>query len=152
MPYTYIYTNLGAQVVHLALEGFVPSSVFRQSILNVIEFIKAKGITAAIYDSRRMRSLPPQDQDWFFDEALPLLLKSQLRRVAVVEPSTGADTLNLNHMVYSNHFFMPFEMQYFGEVSSALEWIATGKAAKEEVGVAQQPSAVSASLHRQLLS
>jgi len=152
LPYIYIHSKLGAQVVHLALEEFVPSNVFRQSILTVIEFIKSRGITAAIYDSRRMRSLPPQDQDWFFDEALPMLLKSQLCRVAVVESSNGAGTFNLNHMVYSNHFFMPFEMQYFGEVASALDWVATGKGAKEELAVGQPSSLASVCLHQHLLT
>ncbi|WP_210462078.1 hypothetical protein [Rufibacter roseolus] len=90
----------------------------------MIELIKKNNLLACIYDIRQLKSIPPQDQDWFIDEVLPLLLNTPIRKVAVLEATNGTGLLDLNQLVYSKYLSIPFELQYFEDVASALEWIS----------------------------
>ncbi|ALI99232.1 hypothetical protein DC20_09900 [Rufibacter tibetensis] len=118
--------------VHITYNGFVSSNTFRQSILSVVEFITSNKIEAGIYDIRRMHSLPPQDQDWFIDEVLPLLLRTSLKKVAILESFSGLGQLNLNHLVYCQFLSIPFEMQYFEDIASSLQWISQTSCLEEK--------------------
>ncbi|MBC3540524.1 hypothetical protein ACFSC6_11600 [Rufibacter sediminis] len=115
--------------VHIECEGFVPSDIFRRTLLGVVTLIKDRNLSSCIYDIRRLKSLPPLDQDWFLDEVLPLLMKTSLRHVAVLESATSSGILDLNQLVYTKLHSIPFELQYFEDVAPALEWISSSLSA-----------------------
>ncbi|WP_181306661.1 hypothetical protein [Rufibacter sp. XAAS-G3-1] len=123
-PYTNVYVDASLNAAHVECERFIPSATFRQNLLSIIELIKAKKLFACIYDIRKLKSLPPQDQDWFIDVAFPLLIKTSLRKIAVLESATSAGLLDLNQLVYTHYPSIPFELQYFEDVASSLEWIS----------------------------
>ncbi|KAA3440684.1 hypothetical protein [Rufibacter hautae] len=123
-PYTNIFVDASLQAVHIACEGLVPSDTFRRTLLYVMELIKSNNLLACIYDIRQLKSIPPQDQDWFIDEVLPLLMDAPIRKVAVLEAANGTNLLDLNQLVYSKYLSIPFELQYFEDVASALEWVS----------------------------
>ncbi|WP_207436181.1 hypothetical protein [Sabulibacter ruber] len=127
LPYTNVYVDNTLRVVHVEYEGFVPSSVYRKTILWVLELIKTSNLEACVYDIRKLKSLQPQDQDWLIDEILPMLKKTPMRKLAVLESKSELGQLNLSQLVYYTPF--SFELQYFEDAESALEWIKQSQTA-----------------------
>ncbi|WP_205503521.1 hypothetical protein [Rufibacter psychrotolerans] len=124
LPYINVYLETNLRVVHVECQGFVPSSIYRQTILRVLDVIKAHHLVGWVYDIRKLKSLHPHDQDWFIDDVLPLLTQTLVRKLAVLESTSELGQLNLSHLVYSTHTPFSFELQYFADVASSLEWIA----------------------------
>ncbi|MFB9863276.1 hypothetical protein [Rufibacter immobilis] len=124
LPYTSVYIDADLHVVHIICEGYVPSSVFRQTISTALEIVKNEQFTAGIYNVSKLRSLHPHDQDWLIDEILPTLMHTSMTKVAIMESTLGASQLNFNHLVYTLDASCPFELQYFEDVDSALEWVS----------------------------
>ncbi|RNI32563.1 hypothetical protein EFA69_04390 [Rufibacter immobilis] len=89
-----------------------------------MEIVKNEHFKAGIYNVSKLRSLHPHDQDWLIDEILPILIHSSMAKVAILESTLGASQLNFNHLVYTLHASFPFELQYFEDVDSALEWVS----------------------------
>ncbi|RNI23473.1 hypothetical protein [Rufibacter latericius] len=102
----------------------------------MIELIETNYLVSCIYDIRKLKSLPPLDQDWFIDVVLPQLSRTSIRKVAVLESLTSNGLLDLNQLVYTRHYSIPFELQYFEDVATALEWISRPLEARHQSAMA----------------
>ena len=123
LPYANVYLDTSLQVIHVEWDGLVPSYVFRQTIACVLELLKSREVYGCIYDLAKLKSIPPQDQDWLIEEVVPLLSKSSLRKVAFLESFTRLGQLNMSELVYSSFPTINFEFQYFENVEAAMEWL-----------------------------
>ncbi|WP_066834312.1 hypothetical protein [Rufibacter ruber] len=121
-PFTRISLYPDAKALQVECEGFVSSATYRNLMLRGLELIKAYDINYVVYNKKILAPLTPDDHDWLAEEMLPQLFTTSLQKVAIIEAQGGLDHLTLRNMVYAPYLSLSFEVQYFDEVSVALEW------------------------------
>jgi hypothetical protein len=74
-------------------------------------------------DCRNMKAVKPSDQEWIDRNWIPRAHAAGLRRMAVIVPYSGISRMHVDDILGS----IPgseLEVQYFGTVESATDWLA----------------------------
>jgi hypothetical protein len=78
--------------------------------------------TRCLADCRNMKSVKPADQEWLDRNWFPRAYAAGLRRMAVVVPYTGLSRMRIDGILETAPE-SKLEVQYFGTVENATEWL-----------------------------
>ncbi|UOQ51778.1 hypothetical protein [Hymenobacter cellulosivorans] len=124
--YPHLSLYLHEEGVFRALEaqwqGFMSSSVLRQTILEALAQARQQQITAWIADDRLLGPVRPADLEWIAQQMLPELVDIGLRRFARVEAADPLNKLLIGQAQDTAEPLFPFEMRTFTDVQAARLW------------------------------
>lgn len=103
--------------------GKLNSTEYREAFMKCLEMMYEKGIENWLGDNRKMKAISEQDQEWTFQVAAPLLLKSGLRKMATLVSEDIFNQMAVTTMFDRAAPMMTFENQYFKDFEQALEWL-----------------------------
>lgn len=103
--------------------GALNSTEFREAFWKCIELTNEKKLENWLGDNRKMKAISEQDQEWTFQVATPLLLRSTLRKMATVVSEDIFNQMAVTTMFDRAAPVLTFENQYFKEFEKALEWL-----------------------------
>ncbi|HEY4650484.1 MAG TPA: hypothetical protein VIG72_03675 [Pontibacter sp.] len=122
-------------------QGFLNSEAFRSNGLRCLQLITEKKLTRWLADSRRMKAIRQQDQEWVLQELLPRLLDSLLQRMANLVSEDIFNKMAFEQMIKrSNGRLGDFRIKEFEDKEAALEWLSgpVVQEAPAETGTATQ--------------
>jgi hypothetical protein len=87
------------QLVHSEWRAFANSVELRASLLRGIDAIKDHNAVGYITDTRKVKVVVHDDQEWIKEIWLPLAIKAGLKRIAVVTATHGLGKLTVEDVV-----------------------------------------------------
>jgi hypothetical protein len=87
------------QLVHSEWRAFANSVELRASLLRGIDAIKDHNAVGYITDTRKVKVVVRDDQEWIKEIWLPLAIKAGLKRIAVVTATRGLGKLTVEDVV-----------------------------------------------------
>ncbi|MEJ8758352.1 hypothetical protein WG947_15165 [Pontibacter sp. H259] len=112
-------TGLGTAV----WQGFQSSEQFRSNGLKCLQLMNEKGLTRWLADSRKMKAIRLQDQQWVIEEFVPMLLSSPLRRMANLVSEDIFNKMAFEQMIRRSGDLGDFRLNEFEDKAAALDWL-----------------------------
>jgi hypothetical protein len=99
-------------------------TVNRKSLNAVAQLIEQNTITEGLIDLRGRPRISPEQQLWVATNWLPRVSVPAIRHVAFIMSSTGLyNQMAIEAMHYAARHFIRYEVQFFSEPASALDWL-----------------------------
>lgn len=99
-------------------------AVNRKSLNAVAQLIEQNTITEGLIDLRGRPRISPEQQLWVATNWLPRVSVPAIRHVAFIMSSTGLyNQMAIEAMHYAARHFIRYEVQFFSEPASALDWL-----------------------------
>jgi hypothetical protein len=111
------------QLVHSEWRAFANSVELRAGLLRGIEAIKDHHAQGYLTDTRKVKVIVRDDQDWIKATWLPLAIAAGLKRIAVVTAAQGLGKLTVEEVVGLADD-QGLLSRTFGTVEAGWEWIA----------------------------
>ncbi|MDQ6722442.1 MAG: hypothetical protein M3003_16845 [Candidatus Dormibacteraeota bacterium] len=121
-PYLSIRWDSVHQRVHSDWMAFANSAV-RASLLKGVRAIRDHRAVAYISDTRRLRVIVHDDQEWIKGTWMPLAIAAGLKRIAFVTAATGLGKLTVEDLVpmVDRH---GLQSRIFESMSAARNWVS----------------------------
>lgn len=87
------------QIVHSEWRAFANSAELRASLLRGIDAIRDHNAVGYLTDTRKVKVVVHDDQQWIKETWLPLAIKAGLKRIAVVTATRGLGKLTVEDVV-----------------------------------------------------
>jgi hypothetical protein len=114
--------DMRAQAAHMAWQGWATPEEFRAANDALVEAIKGHRGTKLLGDSRKIRVIKQESQDWVNRDWFPRILAAGLTRMALILPASGLAKMNIDDMV--SRVADQLDVAYFGTLVQAREWLA----------------------------
>ncbi|HEV2028834.1 MAG TPA: hypothetical protein VGS16_09920 [Candidatus Dormibacteraeota bacterium] len=99
LPWLLMRWDAVHQLVHSEWRGFANSAELRASLLRGIDAIKDHNAIGYLTDTRKVKVVVHDDQEWIKQTWLPLAIKAGLKRIAVVTAASGLGKLTVEDVV-----------------------------------------------------
>jgi len=113
-------------VVHSEWRAFANTAELRAGLLRGIEAIKDHQARAYLTDTRKVKVVVHEDQEWIKKTWLPLAIEAGLKRIAVVIATTGLGRLTVEEVVGLTDD-QGLVSRTFDSADAAWRWIASGE-------------------------
>jgi hypothetical protein len=111
------------QIVHSEWKAFANSSELRAALLRGIDAIRDHHARAYLTDTRKVKVIVRNDQEWIKETWFPLAIAAGLKRIAVVTATHGLGKVTVEEVVglADDQGLMS---KAFGSVEAGQRWIA----------------------------
>jgi hypothetical protein len=113
--------------VYSEWRAFANSAEFRSGLMNGLEAIRENHATRYLTDTRKVKVIVREDQEWVNETWIPLAVADGLKRVAVVLAGAGLGRVTVEEVVNSNDPERGLVSRTFSSVTEALKWLAEGE-------------------------
>jgi hypothetical protein len=109
--------------VHTEWKAFANSDEFRAALMRALDAIKDKHSAAYLSDTRKVKVIVHEDQNWANEVWIPLLVAAGAKRFALVKAESGLGKLNVEDVInmVDNRGVL---MRGFDSVQNARMWLA----------------------------
>jgi hypothetical protein len=97
-PQALVEWDPAARCVHLEWRNFMFGEEYRTVLNTVLKALAAHKTGKLLADSRRMRAIPQEDQDWLMKDWVPRSVKAGLKHSAVVLPKSTLGQMSLQRL------------------------------------------------------
>ncbi|MCB0794211.1 MAG: STAS/SEC14 domain-containing protein [Flavobacteriales bacterium] len=111
------------RLVRLTWKGMVPGAVYREVLLQVLDTITLNGLHYWLSDSRQMGAILHEETQWTNEVFSPRLIRTGLRRVAVVNSTDFIHQMAAQRMVAEAPPDVPYEIAFFDTLQDAETWL-----------------------------
>jgi hypothetical protein len=112
------------ECVHSEWKAFATSAEFRAGLMKGLKAIQEKHSTRYLTDSRKVKVIVREDQQWVNETWIPVAAAAGLRRLAVVLADTGLGKMTVEEIVNLNDNERGVLSQTFTSVREAMKWLA----------------------------
>ncbi|MCF7758552.1 hypothetical protein KQ941_29435 [Paenibacillus xylanexedens] len=117
--------NEDNKVVVLQWKSFARGEQYRTPLNKLLELAVQKRSNKALYDSRHLAVISPDDQEWVAQEWYPRSLEAGLKYSALLVPHKAIAKSSANRMLSGMDISNP--SQEFHDLDEAFQWLATVK-------------------------
>ncbi|OKL40326.1 hypothetical protein [Pontibacter flavimaris] len=112
-------------LLHITWMRPVSTEEYREGLHAIKQLILDQSTRLWLADSRRLSHVTFEDQQWIIKELIPLLLKSQLQKVARVVKADVFTYISFENMMSKaqENLNVHVQMEQFTTVESALGWL-----------------------------
>jgi hypothetical protein len=111
------------QSVHTEWKAFANSQEFRSALMKVLEAIRENHAVRYVSDTRKVKVIVREDQQWADETWFPLVAAAGLKRFAGVTAEAGLGKLTVEEIFDSVHL-KGLEVRKFSSVAPARKWLA----------------------------
>jgi hypothetical protein len=111
------------QCLHTEWKAFANSQEFRSALMKVVEAIRENHAVRYLSDTRKIKVVVREDQDWADETWFPLVVAAGLKRFAAVTAEAGLGKLTVEEVFDAVHI-KGFEVRKFDSVAGARKWLA----------------------------
>jgi hypothetical protein len=122
-PYLTLYLDEQKKLAIAEWKGVLSSAEYREAFMKCLELMYEKKLENWVGDNRKMKAISEQDQEWTFQVAAPLLLRSTLRKMATLVSEDIYNQMAVTTMFDRAAPMMSFENQYFKDFDQAMDWL-----------------------------
>jgi hypothetical protein len=123
-PWLFMRWDDEHQCVYSEWKGFANSPEFRSALMKGLEAIREHNATRYLTDSRKVKVIVREDQEWVNDSWIPMAAADGLKRLAVVLADSGLGKLVVEEIVQMNDNERGVVSRTFRSVPEALKWLA----------------------------
>ncbi len=109
------------KAVAMEWTGFSSSAQFREANENVLDLIRETRSTKLIADTRNMKIISLQDQQWLYQDWLPRTISAGLTHAAIIESEDFFNKLSVDNVVQKINDQLT--IKYFTTLLSARNWL-----------------------------
>ncbi|WP_336764572.1 hypothetical protein [Paenibacillus sp. USHLN196] len=124
-PQATVTSNEENKVVILQWKSFAQGEQYRTPLNKLLELAVQKRSNKALYDSRHLAVISPDDQEWVAQEWYPRSLEAGLKYSALLVPHKAIAKSSANRMLSGMDISNP--SQEFHDIDEAFHWLATVK-------------------------
>ncbi|WP_339179218.1 hypothetical protein [Paenibacillus sp. FSL R5-0701] len=124
-PQATVSWNEDNKVVVLQWMSFARGEQYRTPLNKLLELAVQKRSDKALYDSRHLAVISPDDQEWVAQEWYPRSLEAGLKYSALLVPHKAIAKSSANRMLSGMDISNP--SQEFHDLNEAFQWLATVK-------------------------
>lgn len=108
--------------------GPCSSQEYRNTLMQFLHLIEEMRIPYAIADRRLLPPMPAEDNRWTLKEYMEKFLRLPLKRFAFINSFDPVAERQIHRFLENNkNTVFPFEMRVFDDLTSAYDWLITGK-------------------------
>src|SRR5688572_1974534 len=122
-PYVTIYFDGSKSLGIAEWRGSLTSAEYREAFGKCLELTNEKKLVNWLGDNRKLLAISEQDQEWTFQVAAPILLRSTLQKMATLVSEDMYSQMAVTGLFDRASPVISFENQYFKEFEKALEWL-----------------------------
>jgi hypothetical protein len=111
------------QSVHTEWKAFANSQEFRGGLMKALEAIRENHAVRYLSDTRKVKVIVREDQEWADETWFPLVVAAGLKRFAGVTAEAGLGKLTVEEVFDAVHI-KGFELCKFNSVAAARKWLA----------------------------
>jgi hypothetical protein len=129
-PYLSIRWDSVHQHVHSEWRAFANSAELRASLLKGVRAISDHKAVAYVSDTRKLRVIVHDDQEWIKGTWMPLAIAAGLKRIAFVTAASGLGKLTVEDLVpmVDGH---GLQSRTFDSMASARNWVSGASVSHE---------------------
>ncbi|MBC3538537.1 hypothetical protein ACFSC6_17620 [Rufibacter sediminis] len=120
--YLQLETDRLHQLLVLHWQGFVPSEVYREGLLEGIQISRREGLHNWIMDMKQMKVIRQADQEWTLATWFPQFQLLGVNRLAFIVSDDIFNQMAVSSMVATLRPQFRAEVEYFQELASAIRW------------------------------
>jgi hypothetical protein len=111
------------QGVHTEWKAFANSQEFRGALMKALEAIRENHAVRYLSDTRKVKVIVREDQEWADETWFPLVAAAGLKRFAGVTAEAGLGKLTVEEVFDSVHI-TGLEVRKFSSLATARKWLA----------------------------
>jgi hypothetical protein len=111
------------QLVRLTWKEAMPGPKYRETLLRLLEIVRAHGLKHWLSDGRRMGPILFADQAWTMSAYVPLLVQAGMARIAIVSSEDVLNQIAVDRMVNATPADVPYTIAFFQDPSIAQLWL-----------------------------
>lgn len=110
------------QCVHTEWKAFANSAEFRAALMRALDVIRDKHAIGYVSDTRKVKVVVHEDQNWANEVWIPLLVDAGVQRFALVTAASGLGKLNVEDVInmVDNRGLL---MRGFASLDEAWSWL-----------------------------
>lgn len=125
-PFLTIYYDDEHKLIHLRWKKLASSDEFREALNFALASVEERKIERWLANLRDMSVIKEADRKWTNDEWFPKLVKSGLRRMAIVNSLDYLNQSSVTKIMTHAGKIINFETQYFTDIVQAKKWLLEG--------------------------
>ncbi len=122
-PWVSVRWEDAEQYVHTEWKAFANSQEFRSALMKVLEAIRETHTVRYLSDTRKVKVIVHEDQQWADETWFPLVAAAGLKRFAAVTAEAGLGKLTVEEVFDAVHL-KGLEVRKFNTVAAARKWLA----------------------------
>jgi hypothetical protein len=126
-PYARVQWDDASRLVMLEWLDFCYGDEYKGTLGKVIEALIQNRSKKLLSDTRKMRPIPQEDQEWLMKEWVPRAAKAGLRHIGIVLPKTVLGQMSLQRIVQAGtgdkRFISSDGTSYFESIEDARKWL-----------------------------
>lgn len=127
--FVHLHHDLAGATLETEWLGFVNSEQLRSSLTEALRLARQHQVKGWVANNTLLRTIRPADQDWINQEWFPEFAKLGVRRLAIVESQDALNRMGITNIIQRATEHIPFDTQYFSDVTAARHWAASAPAA-----------------------
>ncbi|WP_157593161.1 hypothetical protein [Rufibacter tibetensis] len=126
-PYLHLETDRLHHSLVLHWNGFVPSEVYRDGLMEAIQDSRKEGIQSWVMNMKHMKVIRQADQEWTLSTWFPQFQLLGVKRLAFVVSDDIFNQMAVSSMIATIRPRFHAELEYFQELDSAVRWAQENK-------------------------
>lgn len=122
-PWVSIRWDGAHRYVHTEWKAFANSVEFRAALMRALDAIRDKHSLAYLSDTRKVKVVVHEDQNWANEVWIPLLVKAGVKRFALVKAQSGLGRVNVEDVI-AKVDDRGLLMRGFESMGNARSWLA----------------------------
>ena len=125
-PFLIITHDDEHKLIHLRWKQLATSEEFRGALNYALSVVMEKKVERWLANLRDMSIIREADRKWTNDEWFPKLVKTKLRKLAIVNSLDYLNQSSVTKIMTHAGNIINFETNYFTDVNAAKEWLLSG--------------------------
>ncbi len=125
-PHALVQWDSATRCVHLEWRNFVFGEEYRKVVDTVLKALTQHKGSKILSDSRKMKAIPQEDQDWLMKDWVPRSAKAGLKHSAVVLPISTLGQMSLQRLSQvgtGKKLVSTDGTSYFETIEDAKKWL-----------------------------
>jgi hypothetical protein len=124
-PWLHMHWDRSHNCVISVWKGFANSAEFRAALGKGLQAIRERHAVAYVSDTRNIKVIVHEDQDWANETLIPQMAAAGLKRLAVITADAGLGKVTVEEIVklVDNK---PLLMRSFDSMQAAMRWVGEG--------------------------
>ena len=118
-----IHYDAARKMLHMEWHSFANSDGFQEALLTAVEFAQKNNVVNWIANTKNMKAIRQQDQEWAASTFYPLLVKTNPQKLATVISDDIFNQMAVSNITAKTVSLTNFDRQYFSSYENALNWI-----------------------------
>lgn len=123
----YLHANIipAEHMLHITWLRSVDSAEYREGLYFIERTIRENNIHLWLCDSRKLTLVTYEDQQWIINEIIPLLLQTNIKKVARVVKNDIFSYITFENLISKAHLSYQIQghMEHFTTLDTALGWL-----------------------------